>query len=65
MDIAMAFLKEYSWLLLFLIIVNFELGFLLGIWAEARQWREKGNHEYMNTKESTGRFYTVKREGWY
>lgn len=39
----------------------FVAGFFSGSWGEARQWRAKGNHEYMNTKESGGSLYTVRR----
>lgn len=40
----------------------FILGTACGRSIEAKKWREKGDHEYMNTKESWGRLYTVKIE---
>jgi len=41
---------------------GFPLGLALGAYLEARIWRGKGDHEYMNRKESGGRLYVVKRE---
>ena len=38
------------------------IGFMLGQWGQARQWREVGNHKYMNRKESGGKLYQVKLE---
>jgi hypothetical protein len=43
-------------------LISLTVGVLLGVWMEARRWREKGDHEYMNTKESGGHLYQVKRE---
>ena len=43
-----------SWLLL--------IGLIIGISLEAHLWRKKGKHEYMNTKESGGNLYSVRRE---
>lgn len=37
-------------------------GVLLGQWLEARRWRAKGDHEYMNRMESGGRLYQVKHD---
>jgi hypothetical protein len=45
-----------------IVLIPFFAGSLFGRMVEARQWREKGDHEYMNTKESGGWLYTVKRE---
>lgn len=45
-----------------LILVAISIGIVIGRWAEAEQWRHKGDHEYMNRKESGGRLYTVQRE---
>ena len=42
--------------------VFFLVGLLLGTAGEAQRWREKGDHAYMNRKESGGRLYHVKRE---
>ena len=39
------------------------VGVLLGQRAEARLWRERGDHEYMNTMESGGKLYLV-RPDW-
>jgi len=41
----------------------FGLGLALGRRAEAGIWRHKGDHKYMNTNESGGKLYIVKREG--
>lgn len=43
-------------------LVGLTAGVVIGAWMEARRWREKGDHDYMNTKESAGRLYTVQRE---
>ncbi len=50
---------EFYWWFYALVFV---VGAWLGTWAEARMWREKGDHEYLNTKESAGRLYVVKHE---
>ncbi len=39
----------------------FFFGLLLGICMEGSMWRSKGDHEYMNVKESAGRLYNVRR----
>jgi len=40
--------------------------FFFGVWvgqkSEARRWRNKGNHEYMNRMASGGYLYEVKKE---
>ena len=38
------------------------VGLWAGTWLEAIQWRRKGDHEYMNRKESGGHLYTVRRD---
>lgn len=43
-------------------LVSLTVGVLLGVWMEARRWREKGDHDYMNCKESGGHLYQVRRE---
>ena len=45
-----------------LLMFVFGIAGLLGRWAEARQWRRKGDHDYRNRMESGGRLYQVKRE---
>lgn len=45
-----------------LVLVGAALGFMLGAWLEAKRWRRKGDHEYMNLIESAGKLYIVKRE---
>jgi hypothetical protein len=49
-----------------MLVLTWVLAFGLGCWVgqsgEARIWREKGDHEHMNRKESGGRLYQVKRE---
>ncbi len=42
------------------VLISFILGTGCGRTIEAKKWREKGDHQYMNTKESWGRLYTVK-----
>jgi len=41
-------------------------GFIGGLWLgsylQARLWRGKGDHEYMNRMESGGNLYIVRRE---
>lgn len=37
------------------------VGLALGVWLEARLWREKGDHSFMNVHASGGHRYTVKR----
>ena len=44
------------------ILLAFALGGKFGMWMEARRWREKGDHDYMNRMESGGHLYQVKRE---
>ncbi len=44
------------------ILYAFLLGAVLGRWAEARLWRGKGDHDYMNRMASGGALYIVKRE---
>ncbi len=44
------------------VLFYFILGTGCGRVIEAKKWREKGDHEYMNIKESWGRLYTVKFE---
>ena len=47
------------------VIINifiFCVGVCFGVWSEDRSWRERGDHEYMNRKESGGNLYQVKRE---
>ena len=36
------------------------VGCALGMWLRDFKWREKGDHDYMNTMESGGRLYKVK-----
>jgi hypothetical protein len=48
-------------LLFALAMFGLPLGLALGAYLEARIWRGKGDHDYMNTKESGGSLYTVKR----
>ncbi len=38
------------------------LGLMIGRIAEARRWRSKGNHLYLNRMASGGRLYEVRRE---
>ncbi len=45
-----------------LVVVGLGLGSWLGRWGEARRWREKGDHEYMNRMASGRHLYQVKRE---
>ena len=47
---------------LYTALVGLTMGVMLGAWMEARRWREKGDHDYMNRKESGGRLYQVTRE---
>lgn len=49
-----------------LLILVFGLGVFVGTWAEARKWREKGDHEYLNRMASGKHLYVVRRdsEGW-
>lgn len=44
-------------------LVGLTIGVWLGAWLEAKQWQAKGNHPYMNRKESGGALYQVRREG--
>lgn len=44
------------------ILIAAVVGLYVGVVLEARRWREKGDHEYMNRCESAGRLYFVKRE---
>ena len=48
----------YWWLY----VLAFGIGGWFGLWSEARKWREKGDHEYMNTKESGGQLYLVRKD---
>jgi hypothetical protein len=41
-------------------VALFLVGMVIGRLLEARRWREKGNHDYMNTIESSGRLYHVR-----
>ena len=43
-------------------LLAFTAGLWLGSWLQARLWRGKGDHEYMNRMASGGALYTVKRE---
>jgi len=43
------------------ILAAFVAGLWLGSWLQARLWRSKGDHEYMNRMASGGALYTVKR----
>lgn len=43
-------------------LAAFTAGLALGSWLQARLWRGKGDHEYMNRMASGGALYTVKRE---
>lgn len=45
-----------------LAIIAFSIGLAVGGALEARLWRLKGDHDYMNTMESRGRIYKVKCE---
>ena len=40
----------------------FGVGILVGAWMEARRWREKGDHDYINRMASGRHLYQVKRE---
>ena len=50
----------------YMVFSAFVVGFWAGLWAgsylEAIQWRRKGDHDYMNRKESGGKLYNVKAE---
>ena len=52
-------IDEMGW---WLALLAFALGGKLGMWAEGRRWREKGDHDYMNRMASGGHLYQVKRE---
>ena len=39
----------------------FFFGLILGVCMEGSMWRSKGDHEYMNVKESSGRLYNVRK----
>ena len=43
--------------------VGLAMGLALGVLLANRKWREKGDHEYMNTMASGRHLYTVKRQG--
>ncbi len=43
-----------------IVFLFFAIGMYLGMWMRDFKWREKGDHEYMNTMESGGRLYKVK-----
>lgn len=43
-------------------LIGLAVGVLLGAWMEARRWREKGDHDYMNRMASGHHLYQVKRE---
>ena len=45
-----------------IILIPFFLGSLFGQMTEARRWREKGDHDYMNRMASGRHLYQVKRE---
>ena len=46
-------------------LLAFVIGYGFGAWREARQWREKGDHNYMNRMSSGRYLYHVKRETSY
>ena len=43
-------------------LIGLTVGVVLGAWMEARRWREKGDHAYMNSMASGRHLYQVKRE---
>ena len=48
--------------LIWVAMLVFGAGFYLGEWTEARKWRDKGDHDYMNRIASGRHLYKVKRE---
>ena len=44
------------------LMIGLIMGICYGTWGEARRWRTKGDHDYMNRMESGGHLYQVKRE---